>query len=196
MQTTASRLLAWISSLSAPELYSLGAACVLVVWLLYWLGRDVCLWGWRQCHGVFWRASKSQQPSTWQRLLFVYLPRTLQWLDISTYVQALTVALLLAANFIGVGFRTNSWTERQRRAGALAVIHFLPLCTGLTFGLPADLLHMNRQTFAWLHRWFGRLCTLQSLLHSSMLVSIAHTSSLATFRYMVPLVVCERHGSS
>ncbi|KAJ5460975.1 uncharacterized protein N7458_002527 [Penicillium daleae] len=188
MHKTASRLLAWLSNLSAPELYSISAACVLIVWLIYWLGRDVGRWGWRRCHGALWLASTSQQPSAWRRLLFVSLPRTLQWIDISTYLQALTVALLLAANLVGIGFRTHSWAEAQKRAGALAVVHFLPLCTGITFGLPADLLHMNRQTFAWLHRWFGRLCTLQSLLHGSAIVSIAQTSTLATFVYIVPLV--------
>ena len=98
------------------------------------------------------------------------------------------------SQYLWYKLRTHSWTEVQTKAGALAVIHFLPLCTGMSFSLPADLLHIDRQTFAWLHRWFGRLCVLQSLLHSSMLVSVARKSTLATSRYMVPLVVRERHG--
>ena len=194
MHKTASKLVRWISDLSVPELYSIGAACVLVAWLIYWLGRDVWLWIWRRRHGAFWRAWNAKLPGSWRRMLLVYLPQGLRWLDISTYPQALTVAFLLAANIFGISFRTHSWIEVQKKAGALAVIHFLPLCTGMTFGLPADLLHIDRQTFAWLHRWFGRLCVLQSLLHSSMLVSIARTSTLATCRYMIPLVVCERRG--
>lgn len=194
MHKTASKLVRWISDLSVPELYSIGAACVLVAWLIYWLGRDVWLWVWRRRHGASWRAWNAKLPGSWRRMLLVYLPKGLRWLDISTYPQTLTVAFLLAANTFGISFRTHSWIEVQKKAGALAVIHFLPLCTGMTFGLPADLLHIDRQTFAWLHRWFGRLCVLQSLLHSSMLVSIARTSTLATGRYMIPLVVCERHG--
>lgn len=194
MHTTASKLVAWISGLSVPELYSIGAACVLVVWWIYWLGREVCLWLWRRRHRVSWRASNTQMPGSWRLLLFVHFPKGLRWLDISTYSQLLTVAFLLAANIFGISFRTHSWTEVQTKAGALAVIHFLPLCTGMSFSLPADLLHIDRQTFAWLHRWFGRLCVLQSLLHSSMLVSVARKSTLATSRYMVPLVVRERHG--
>lgn len=191
---TASQLAMWISDLSVPELYSIGAACFLVIWLFYWLGNDICLWIWRHRHGLSWRAANAKIPGPWQRLLFIHLPNSLRWLDISSYSQVLAVALLVAGNIFGVCFRTHSWTEAQRKAGALAVIHSLPLCTGITFGLPADLLHIDRQTFAWLHRWFGRLCVLQSLLHSSMLVSIARTSALDTSRYRVPLVVRERYG--
>jgi hypothetical protein len=32
-----------------PELGSIGDAYVLIVWLIYWLSGDICLWEWRRC---------------------------------------------------------------------------------------------------------------------------------------------------
>ncbi|KAI2732829.1 hypothetical protein DTO013E5_10246 [Penicillium roqueforti] len=94
---------------------------------------------------------------------------------------------MLAANIFGLRFRTQSWTQAQKRAGSLAVINLIPLCSGVSFGLPADLLHVDRQMLAWFHRWVGRICVLHSILHGSLLVSIARTTTLASPRYAVPI---------
>ncbi|KAJ5365259.1 hypothetical protein N7517_008145 [Penicillium concentricum] len=40
---------------------------------------------------------------------------------------------------------------------------------------------------AWFHRWVGRIYVLHSLLHCSLLVSVARTTTLANPRYIVPI---------
>ncbi|KAJ5500673.1 hypothetical protein N7453_009724 [Penicillium expansum] len=123
----------------------------------------------------------------WRQFAYVYLPKGMSWLDISQYRQALVLAVMLAANIVGLRLRTHSWREAQKRAGSLAVINLIPLCTGMSFGLPADLLHVDRHMLAWFHRWVGRICVLHSLLHCSLLVSVARTTTLANPQYIVPI---------
>ncbi|KAJ5775847.1 uncharacterized protein N7511_000858 [Penicillium nucicola] len=104
------------------------------------------------------------------------------------YRQALALAVMLAGNIVGLRLRAHSWVEVQKRAGSMAVINLVPLCTGISFGLPADLLHVDRQMLAWFHRWAGRICAIHSLLHCSLLVTIARTMNLASSQHVVPLV--------
>ncbi|KAJ5365299.1 hypothetical protein N7517_008185 [Penicillium concentricum] len=44
------------------------------------------------------------------------------------------------------------------------------------------LLHVDRHMLAWFYRWVGRICVLHSLLHCSLLVSVARTTTLANPR--------------
>ncbi|OQE65759.1 hypothetical protein PENNAL_c0198G09455, partial [Penicillium nalgiovense] len=124
---------------------------------------------------------------SWRRLAFVHLPKCLYWLDIPNYREALILAVMLAANIVGLRLRAHSWAEAQKRAGSLAVINLVPLCTGISFGLPADLLHVDRQMLAWFHRWIGRICVLHSLFHCSLLVAAARTMNLVTPRHIFPI---------
>ncbi|KAI3094638.1 hypothetical protein CBS147333_9956 [Penicillium roqueforti] len=124
---------------------------------------------------------------SWRQFAYVHLPKGMSWLDISQYRQALVLAVMLAANIVGLRLRTHSWTKAQKRAGSLAVINLIPLCTGVSFGFPADLLHVDRHMLAWFHRWVGRICVLHSLLHCLLLVSVARTTTLANPRYIVPI---------
>ncbi|KAF3004643.1 hypothetical protein E8E15_000933 [Penicillium rubens] len=124
---------------------------------------------------------------SWRRLAFVHLPKCLHWLDIPNYREALILAVMLAANIVSLRLRAHSWAEAQKRAGSLAVINLVPLCTGISFGLPADLLHVDRQMLAWFHRWIGRICVLHSLFHCSLLVAAARTMNLVTPRHIFPI---------
>ncbi|KAI2670183.1 hypothetical protein LCP963914a_9874 [Penicillium roqueforti] len=87
-----------------------------------------------------------------------------------------------------LAYEAESWMTAQRRAGSLAVIHVIPLCLGINFGFPADLLHLDRQTMAWLHRWIGRICVLHSLFHGSLMVSISRTSTLTVPIHIIPII--------
>ncbi|KAJ6038448.1 hypothetical protein N7460_008219 [Penicillium canescens] len=69
----------------------------------------------------------------------------------------------------------------------MAVINIVPLCTGISFGFSADLLHVDRQMLAWFHRWVGRICVLLSVLHCSLLVTVTRTMNLANPRHIVPI---------
>ncbi|CAG8197248.1 unnamed protein product [Penicillium nalgiovense] len=179
----------WVAETSLPNLYAICAALILAAWLIYWIGRDLWRWAWRRRHGVFFHPFQSRIRHSWRRFAYVHLPKGMACLDIPKYRQALLLAVMLAANIFGLRFRTQSWTQAQKRAGSLAVINLIPLCSGVSFGLPADLLHVDRQMLAWFHRWVGRICVLHSILHGSLLVSIARTTTLASPRYVVPIAV-------
>ncbi|CAG8878862.1 unnamed protein product [Penicillium nalgiovense] len=187
MPPTGSKWYRWIADTSLPNLYAISAAIILAICLIYWLARDVCLWMWTRRHVVFRFPFRSRMLGSWRRLAFVHLPKCLYWLDIPNYREALILAVMLAANIVGLRLRAHSWAEAQKRAGSLAVINLVPLCTGISFGLPADLLHVDRQMLAWFHRWIGRICVLHSLFHCSLLVAAARTMNLVTPRHIFPI---------
>lgn len=142
----------WVAETSLPNLNAICAALILAAWLIYWIGRDLWRWAGRRRHGVFFHPFQSRIRYSWRRFAYVHLPKGMACLDIPKYRQALLLAVILAANIFGLRFRTQSWTQAQKRAGSLAVINLIPLCSGVSFGLPADLLHVDRQMLAWFHR--------------------------------------------
>lgn len=99
------------------------------------------------------------------------------------------LTILLASNIVVLRLKTPTLAAVQRRAGSLAAVNIIPLCTGMNFGLPASLLCLNRHDLAWFHRWMGRICVLHSILHGSSLLTITKSSTLATPRYIIPIVV-------
>lgn len=167
--------------LSLPDLYGVCAAALLGIWLVVRFTRQ--MWHW------FY---KSRHVSGLRRLRQSSLPELLQQLDICTYLEGLMVILLLALNVLVLTLGTHSTTDICRRAGILGVVHFVPLWTGLTFGLPADIFNINRTTLAWLHRWIGRICMLQSILHGTMVLARADSPILAMKHYYIPLLVCKK----
>ena len=184
-----SKLLHWFSNLSVPEVYGTCAAILLASWLIY--SSAVHIWFWtceRRCL-LSWHSWSSRLPGFWRRILFVHLPNSFRWLDISTCWQALVLATLLAANILALRLRATSLMVVQKRAGSLAVINIAPLCTGLNFGFPADLLRIDRQSLGWFHRWMGRICVFHSLLHGIIIMSTTKTSILTTPRYLFPIIV-------
>ncbi|CAG8359722.1 unnamed protein product [Penicillium salamii] len=187
MPPVAASIFRWAKRFSIPELYAISASILLAIWLIYWFGRSAVLRVARLHRIVSRRWIVSRLPGPWRRFHFIYLPNGLRWIDISTHHHGIAMVILFTANVIGLTLRIASWNEVQRRAGSFAIIHLIPLCTGLTFGLPADILHLDRQVMAWCHRWIGRLCVMHSLLHGSVLVPIVRASSLKTAEHIVPL---------
>jgi hypothetical protein len=55
---------------------------------------------------------------------------------------------------------------------------------------------MDRQMLAWFHRWVGRICVLHSLLHCSLLVTVARTMNLADSRYIIPIAVSKVYSKA
>ncbi|KAJ5829179.1 uncharacterized protein N7525_007432 [Penicillium rubens] len=187
MPPTGSKWYRWIADTSLPNLYATSAAIIIAICLIYWLARDVWLWVWTRRHVISRRPFRSKTIGSWRRLVFVHLPKCLRWLDIPNYREARNLTVMLTANIVGLRLRAHSWAEAQKRAGSLAVINVVPLCTGISFGLLADLLHVDRQILAWFHRWVGRICVLHSLVHCSLLVAVARTMNLATSRHIFPI---------
>ncbi|KAJ5309331.1 serine-proline rich protein, partial [Penicillium atrosanguineum] len=125
---------------------------------------------------------------SWRRLLQSPVPDILLWLDIPSYIHGLLIAAFLTANILTISLGTRSWKEAQQRAGALAVIHLLPLCTGFTFSISADLCHLHRSTFEWIHRWLGRICAIHCLLHGTAIFRVVSEGmNLNSPAYVAPL---------
>lgn len=181
MPTVASWLLMLFNRLSLPSWYGVCAAALLGTWLVVRFTQQV--WRWFR---------KSHHVAGLRRLPYSSLPGFLQRLDMSTYLEGSIVVLLLISNALVLMLRTHSTADIYRRAGILGVVHFIPLWTGLTFSLPADILGISRTTLSWSHRWIGRMCVLQSFLHGAMVLATADSPILAMKYYYIPLLVCKR----
>lgn len=189
MPVTSSALHSWLSHRSTSELYALCGVLVISAWLLCAIARHVWLWVQSKCNRNLWCSIHLHLPRQWKYLLFVSIPRVFSWLDIATFHQAIVVSILFATNLVALTLGADSWATTQRRAGSLAVIHMIPLCTGFNFGFPANLLLLDRQAFAWVHRWIGRLFLIHSILHGSLIVSSHGSPLLATPQYILPITV-------
>lgn len=181
MPTIASWLRNLFNGLSLPNWYGVCAIVLLGIWLVVRFVQQVCR--------LFRRSGRMAGV---RRLPYFGLPGLLQWLDMSTYMEVSILALLLTSNVLILTLRTHSMADICRRAGILGVVHFIPLWTGLTFGLPADIIGIHRMTLAWLHRWMGRICMLQSILHGTMVLKLADSPILAMKHHYIPLLVCKR----
>lgn len=189
-----SRLSQQLSGLSITELYGLVAALLVAIWLLYTFGRHVWLWAWKRRYSISLHSIGSNLPKAWRCFLYVHLPGVFRHLDIADFHQIFTLTTLFTANMVASTYRADSWTTAQRRAGSLAVIHVIPLCLGINFGFPADLLHLDRQIMTWFHRWIGRICVLHALFHGSLVVSIARIVTLAIPSHFIPMIVRKRRN--
>jgi len=189
MPVTASDVHTWLFHRSKTELYTLCCAIVISAWLSFAIGRHLWLWVQSQCNRNLWCSIHIHLPRHWKYFLFISVPRVFSWLDIASCHQALAVSTLSAANIVVLTLGADSWATTQRRAGNLAVIHMIPLCTGFNFGFPANLLLVDRQALAWVHRWIGRLFLMHSILHGSLIVSPDKIPLLATPQYILPITV-------
>ena len=183
-----------LSSLPITALYGLVSVAIILSWLLYILGRHVSVFIWCRRHIVSWQSICSRLSDPWRRWMCVNLPKAFRWMDISSYCQALTIVTLFAANIVTLRLGTKSWHVMGTRAGSLAIIHMIPLCVGLNFGFPADVLHIDRQTLAWFHRWVGHICVLHSLLHGSCRLPAARRPIPANPNYIIAILVCRYPG--
>ncbi|KAH3182032.1 hypothetical protein KXV92_007533, partial [Aspergillus fumigatus] len=115
-------------------------------------------------------------------------PSPVRCLDMSTVSEMFLVALLLAANCLLLALSARHWGDVQRSAANLAVFNLVPLYMGLTFGLPTHLLGISRSSFAWMHRWFGRMAVAHSLLHGGSIIVRADDPILSLRRSHIALL--------
>lgn len=184
-----------LASLPIPAIFGLLSAAVFLSWLLYIIGQYLSLGIWNRRHVASWHSISSQLSEPWRQWICIYLPKLSPWIDISTLSQALVVIILIAANLVALTFHTNSWRTAKIRAGSLAIIHLIPLCLGINFGFPADLLHLDRKTFAWCHRWIGNICVLHSLLHGSLVAPTVTQARPAHRDTIITILVSRRCDS-
>ncbi|KAL6230915.1 hypothetical protein BDW75DRAFT_248280 [Aspergillus navahoensis] len=105
-----------------------------------------------------------------RRLLAYPLPRPFAHLDMATVQQGSMVVLLLTVNILPLVVRAPSWVTLHRRAANLAVINFMSLWMGWTFGFPAHLLGIDWSAVAWMHRWVGRMVVIHSVVHGAVVI--------------------------
>ncbi|KMK56454.1 hypothetical protein Y699_05369 [Aspergillus fumigatus Z5] len=106
----------------------------------------------------------------------------------STVSEMFLVMLLLAANCLLLTVSARHWGDIQRCAANLAVSNLIPLCIGLSFGRPTDLLGINRSSFACMPRWFGRMAVAHSLLHGGSIIVRADELILSLRRSRIALL--------
>ncbi|KAF9890691.1 hypothetical protein FE257_005557 [Aspergillus nanangensis] len=124
----------YIVQLSQTDWYGICAVITLGIWLGWRLAYRCshCIVRWHLMHI--------------RRLWCYALPRPLYQLDIATFREGLLMVLLLTVNILPLVIRAGSRMIVSRRAAHLAVLNFIPLWTGLTFGLPAHLLGVKWST--------------------------------------------------
>ena len=169
----------WLAKTSVQDKFGLCGLLAIIGLICYSFGR--------QFGGLlFWQ----QHVGSWRRLFHAPTPTVLHWLDIPSCFRGVVLAALVAANIIAISLHTQSWAEVQKRAGCLAVIHFVPLCSGFSFSLPAHVFRVERTTFQWTHRWLGRFCVLHCIVHGSVLSTVLRETPLKA-SLAVPLLVSE-----
>lgn len=174
------RFAAWLIELTIHEKYALALSLAIIAWVAYCTARQAVRYLSRAYNFALWWAFQSS------------VPRPVASLDLSSYGQAISIAGLWALNVVILAFQARSWTHVQRRAGCLAVVHLLPLCTGFSFSFPAQVCHIERQTFEWLHRWSGRLCVFHCLVHATMILKVIKQTAHISAAVVVPVLVSLR----
>jgi hypothetical protein len=192
MRLALSKIKEAIIALSIPQIYGAALAVICLVWLSCVYGTLLVAWCWRKGKYVLWPTLLSHVPEAWrQRGDFIGCV-CLRWIDINDTVQGLFVAVLLATNILVLVFGADSWHTIMRRAGPLAVIHLVPLCFGMHCGLPAEIFRIERNTFAFFHRWIGFLSMAHSVLHACFIFEAPKNVAMMRSSQAVMIVVSDR----
>jgi hypothetical protein len=180
-----------ILALSIPQLYGTVVAVICLIWLSCAYGTLLVAWCWRKRKYVLWLGLLSHVSETWRQKGYAISCACLRWIDINDTVQGLFVVVLLATNILVLVFGAHSWHTIMGRAGPLAVLHLVPLCFGMHFGLPAEIFRIERNTFAGFHRWIGFLSTVYSILHASFIFEPPQTMIMTRPSQVVAILVSD-----
>lgn len=191
MMLTLSKIRDSILALSIPQLYGAIIAVACLGWLSCAYGTLLGAWCLWKMKYVLWPGFLSRVPGPWRQRGYAIGRVCLWWIDIDNTAQGLLVAVLLAANILVLVFRADSWHTIMRRAGQLAVLHLVPLCFGMHFGLPSDIFRIGRSTFACFHRWIGFLSIVHSILHASCIFGAPSTLAMTRPSQVVALTVSD-----
>ncbi|KAI9777795.1 MAG: hypothetical protein M1839_008590 [Geoglossum umbratile] len=85
-----------------------------------------------------------------------------------TRLQGILTALFIAANILCSLIGVRNVSDLNRRSGILSLINMMPMFLGGRTNLFADLLGLRLDHYGTLHRWIGRVCVLQGILHGSI----------------------------
>lgn len=82
----------------------------------------------------------------------------------------LTQLVYWAGTAVCTFLATHGLSDIGKRAGNIALINFIPLILGGRLSLLSDLLGFPLPTYIRLHRTFGVMACVQSLLHTSITI--------------------------
>ena len=167
-----------LGNTNVPERYGLCAAAVLVLWLLCRISVILLQW-------------IAQKPTAFllKHVSYRLLPAVLRWLDTTTLSDGLVIIIYVIVNILCAVVGTHSWSQINIRLGILATVNFLPLLAGMGFGPSADAVGVHRHVYTQAHRWIGRVCALQAVVHGSISLATSSKGSWSDRAGSIPLVV-------
>ena len=145
---------------------------------------------------TLWKLSQLIDAPT-RKLIFSFLHKRLNYTlvvkrqkgssDVSV-LAAILIILYVTANIVVCTFRISGRAELAKRCGSLFVINMVPLYLGGRTSLIGDkVLHLNLSQYGLLHRWVGRVCVIQGLIHSFINFSVVPSSTWEILvRHSVP----------
>lgn len=162
---------------------------ICLTWLSCAYGTLLAVWCGRKGKYVLWPSLLSYVPEAWRQRGYFIGCVCLRWIDINDTVQGLFVVVLLATNIMVLVFGAASWHTIMRRAGPLPVLYLVPLCFGMHFDLPAKIFRIERNTFAFFHRWIGFLSMAHSLLHACFIFEAPENAAMTRPSQVAAIIV-------
>ena len=131
-----------------------------------------------------------------RKLIFSFLHKRLNYTlvikrqkgssDVSV-LAAILILLYVTANIVVCTLRISGRAELAKRCGSLFVINMVSLYLGGRTSLISDKVHLNLSQYGLLHRWVGRVCVIQGLIHSFINFSVVPSSTWEILvRHSVP----------
>ena len=132
-----------------------------------------------------WKAFRLVDPPT-RRLIFSFLrkkllyPLVLQRQKATSNINVfafLRIILVVAANITACTLKISDRTELAKRCGTLFMINVVPLYLGGRTSLLVDrVLRLPLSEYSLIHRWIGRICVVQGLVHGVINASLSSPS--------------------
>jgi hypothetical protein len=118
-----------------------------------------------------------------KKLLYTLIYRRRASSDNVNVLSLFNICLILAANVTACGLKINNRAELAKRCGSLFLVNLIPLLLGGQRSFLTDrFLHLQSSEQSLLHRWMGRVCVAQGLVHG---IVNATSSSPATLQILV-----------
>lgn len=117
------------------------------------------------------------------------LPQIARILSVTTVGEMLFLLGYLLVNVLCILVRSDH-VSIGRRAGTIALWNFLLLALGQPLCIPADLCGVSERTYRRCHRWVGRVCIVEVVIHGC--AAIRTTSWHAAVSHdIASLIVCQ-----
>jgi hypothetical protein len=101
-----------------------------------------------------------------KKLLYTLVYRRRSGSDNVNVPSLLSVCLLIAANITVCALNFKDRKELAKRCGSLSLVNMVPLFLGGQRSTLTDrVLHLGSTEQSLLHRWMGRVCVVQGLVH-------------------------------